>query len=1061
MAQPTPYDRTHNFTEELGNQHGINLDQEFDDIELTVDEICRNLALIQRDDGRLANQSVSIDTLDPTVRRLFAAAGANIRGAWVTATAYAVKDVVSVSGSGTYICAVAHTSGVFATDLASGKWMALEVYPTSRSADTFAAMQALTNSQDKDVIQTAGHTTVLDGGGDLFRYDAASSDAADFQTVVPTNNLGRYKRIKPELDLRKLGFVNNAATVAEQQANSNAWNTTAWPWMVANPGGRVIIPRGTWIGAPADTSVSRPLFNISGTQGILIDGEGTLKLSSDLAWNDLSGPDWIMMLGVGTRDFTLGEGVTLDGSRAAILAKIQTTLTVQANAGDTIISVVNGDIARNGQALTIVLDNGVLHNPTQISATANTITISAGIPVGRFAAVGAVVSQQVSATIAHSDLMRFTNFATYGQVAGACNGIQIAGKVVDGPSAGVYFIGDSGTSEYIEDFVIEPTARLTGHYNGGLVFQRFIRKAVVRAAEISSTNGQAFDQEVTGGAGPASDIVFEGVRMPDNGLTLTAAPSGFTAALPMERFKMTGCHIAGGVKLKAMKDSIITGNTFIGKNGYRALEINRYHENCDYSGNEIVGAHNVANEAALYVTGLAPTVTSISVAAVATDTVLTLANPNGNTFADGASLGLLLDDNTVHLFTQQSHTGTSITMSAAIPGGKSAAIGRVIHNRDTVVDRMSYCDLSDNIVIDTVGRDGMRVENFGSGNRMQNLRIKSTTTGSIGFIARQTSNSGVIVSDLKANGSVANFTTGATISTANSATPIINVDYSGWQFDNVTTNLNIDNGAVTGTPLLVVPFPQLMLGMIQYGVGSTTPIANNHSGRQTHWFIGGNAGGMADAVTLTGSPEGVVTARIGSTCRRTDGGIGTSLYLKTSGTGNTGWRSVGALRGTATYNPPSIIPGGRATTTVTVTGAAVGDTVSLGFSNALTGITLRGEVTSANTVTATLTNPILVISGSATYDPPNIVATTGSTTTTVTATGAAVGDPVTAGFSQALSGLEMDAEVTATNTVTVTLRNRTAGDINLASGTLTVHVSAVGAAVDLASGTLTAHVWPA
>ena len=39
----------------------------------------------------------------------------------------------------------------------------------------------------------------------------------------------------------------------------------------------------------------------------------------------------------------------------------------------------------------------------------------------------------------------------------------------------------------------------------------------------------------------------------------------------------------------------------------------------------------------------------------------------------------------------------------------------------------------------------------------------------------------------------------------------------------------------------------------------------------------------------TGSPEGVVTAQIGSLYSRTDGGATTSLYVKTSGTSNTGW----------------------------------------------------------------------------------------------------------------------------------------------------------------------------
>jgi len=39
----------------------------------------------------------------------------------------------------------------------------------------------------------------------------------------------------------------------------------------------------------------------------------------------------------------------------------------------------------------------------------------------------------------------------------------------------------------------------------------------------------------------------------------------------------------------------------------------------------------------------------------------------------------------------------------------------------------------------------------------------------------------------------------------------------------------------------------------------------------------------------SGSPEGVITADIGSIYFRTDGGAGTSFYVKESGTGNTGW----------------------------------------------------------------------------------------------------------------------------------------------------------------------------
>jgi len=40
---------------------------------------------------------------------------------------------------------------------------------------------------------------------------------------------------------------------------------------------------------------------------------------------------------------------------------------------------------------------------------------------------------------------------------------------------------------------------------------------------------------------------------------------------------------------------------------------------------------------------------------------------------------------------------------------------------------------------------------------------------------------------------------------------------------------------------------------------------------------------------ITGSPEGVITAPVGKLFLRTDGGLSTTLYVKESGTGNTGW----------------------------------------------------------------------------------------------------------------------------------------------------------------------------
>ena len=53
-----------------------------------------------------------------------------------------------------------------------------------------------------------------------------------------------------------------------------------------------------------------------------------------------------------------------------------------------------------------------------------------------------------------------------------------------------------------------------------------------------------------------------------------------------------------------------------------------------------------------------------------------------------------------------------------------------------------------------------------------------------------------------------------------------------------------------------------------------------------------NNGGVNASTSWTtgaGSPEGVVTASIGSIYSRTNGGANTSLYVKETGTGNTGW----------------------------------------------------------------------------------------------------------------------------------------------------------------------------
>jgi len=80
-----------------------------------------------------------------------------------------------------------------------------------------------------------------------------------------------------------------------------------------------------------------------------------------------------------------------------------------------------------------------------------------------------------------------------------------------------------------------------------------------------------------------------------------------------------------------------------------------------------------------------------------------------------------------------------------------------------------------------------------------------------------------------------------------------------------------------------------------------------------------------------------------------------------------------------------------------------------------------------------------IIDASITYDPPSLTTTT-SITTTLDVMGVNIGDFVIASFSNVLQGINLFAEVTAQDIVTVTFSNQTGNTIDLNSGILRVKV---------------------
>ena len=96
MPQPSPYTRQANFknaqaVDPTASPSGTSLDSEFNAIKSVLDAVLGRLPFIQRDDARLANSSVGVDQLSPSLSM-----GFTLRGVWATGINYNQADGVSI-----------------------------------------------------------------------------------------------------------------------------------------------------------------------------------------------------------------------------------------------------------------------------------------------------------------------------------------------------------------------------------------------------------------------------------------------------------------------------------------------------------------------------------------------------------------------------------------------------------------------------------------------------------------------------------------------------------------------------------------------------------------------------------------------------------------------------------------------------------------------------------------------------------------------------------------------------------------------------------------------------
>lgn len=219
MAQPTVYSRSYSFSDYQTASPtlplpGVHVDGELNSVQQTLGQICTNLALIQRDDGAIANASVGIDQLKSEVT-----IGLNAVSDWIIGGTYVENEGVWYEGK-LYYCLVAHTGTVFATDIAAGKW-SLILDLQSEATDVAEAAIA-------DALGSAGV------GDPLIGASSSTFAVADTGTITPTLSTGRAWGVGTRL---RLAITASPANYAEGIVGAYNSTTGASSIVLDNAGG--------------------------------------------------------------------------------------------------------------------------------------------------------------------------------------------------------------------------------------------------------------------------------------------------------------------------------------------------------------------------------------------------------------------------------------------------------------------------------------------------------------------------------------------------------------------------------------------------------------------------------------------------------------------------------------------------------------------------------------------------------------------------------------------------------------------------------------------------------
>lgn len=349
MAQPTTYDRQFSFASFQASSPSTpipaaRIDDEFNAVKQTLDEILNNIALIQRDDGDLANASVGYDQLAEDITL-----GFEEPTVWATATAYAVGDTVF----GDYVfyrCEVAHTSGTLATDVAAGKWGELADFTTvfadasgyadAASASATTATTKANEASASAAAALASQTAAAASAVTAAAYGGAYKGTSTSSVAIATGSKGFTTQSGKFFDVGVFVMIASDANPANyMHGQVTAYSGTSLTVNVTNIGGS---------GTLADWTIT-----VAGTRGATgatgASGAGSGDL---LASNNLSD-----VANVATARGNLGLGTANSPQFTGVeVGHASDTTVTRASAGD--IAVEGNRVFRVGGADVPIADGG-------------------------------------------------------------------------------------------------------------------------------------------------------------------------------------------------------------------------------------------------------------------------------------------------------------------------------------------------------------------------------------------------------------------------------------------------------------------------------------------------------------------------------------------------------------------------------------------------------------------------------------------------------------------------------------------------------------------------------